>query len=394
MKTRLERLKEKREFFCKNILPDLNLLNDEKKGKEFAYFALNRLYFTRSNNELANHYYENYSNQQEEKLFREAEELRLINKNPYIVETVEGSTIKNEYKGFREKELKEIFTDPKKRKEIENAVRAKYKIESPKSLWENFEINRNRTGLIDTALEEVDDLKNPDMNSFENLFSKTYDNPDITEDEEPAYGLRNSLNEELHGKGENSLPIGKHKIYDRLYNTNVNFNDYALEDNTSQSILSAKIMRYENNMLYDEQEFIKKFSRKYSYKPNKDKESFIVPHLERNNEEIQDKLFKKKPLNMFKDKLKTYYNEIADIRNFINNRVEQDSAVISEDVDEEELNEVLFQASYSKDVKETEEYKGLERRNMFELESLFKALKITPNEMWNYEQRYPNSKFI
>ena len=35
MKTRLERLKEKREFFCKNILPDLNknkkLLNSKKQ---------------------------------------------------------------------------------------------------------------------------------------------------------------------------------------------------------------------------------------------------------------------------------------------------------------------------------------------------------------------------
>ena len=391
MKTRLDKLKENREFFCKNILPDLNLLNDEEKGKEFAYFVMNRKYFTKENNNLIDYYYETYSNQNEEKLFREAEELRLINKNQYVVDTVQSSTIKDEYKGFREKELKELFSNPKKRKDLENAIRAKYNIESPKSIWENYEIERNRKGLIDTAVDEIDDLKTPEINNYENLFNKTYDNPDMSEDEEAAYSYANSFLETTNRNGDNSLPIGKHKIYDRLISNDVNFNDYAIEDKSKHSLLSAKIMRYENDYNNEEKMFINNFTRRYSTAAHKDKEMFIVPHLERNNEDIQDKLFKKRPIDIFNDKSNFYYNEITDIRNFINHKIEQDTAVVSDDVSEEELNEVLFEASYSKDVKETDEYKGLERRNNIELESLFKALKITPNELWNYEKTHEKS---
>lgn len=372
-KTRLEAAKEKREYYCKNILPQLNLLKCENLGRDFAYSLLNKAV---SANPITSHFYKSYSGQEEEKLFREAEELRLINKNPYVVSEVELSTVKEEYKGIRSQELRELLINPQKRFETEEALRAKYITQTPKTKWEIYERDRNRLGLIDTAIEEGIDLNNPEENNYANLFSKTYDNPDRTEDEEAALSLKNGNDPNL-----NSFPLGVCKDPYLAISRSIDFNDYASDD--SIGTLSTKTLRYEYKQKDEESKFIKEFTRKYAHPSFKEKEGYIVPHLERSNEEAADKIFKRKPLEVFRDRINLYKNELSDVQSFINHRITQDTSKLSDDITENEINQAIFEAHYQKPVESTESFKNLNKRNYTEIESLFKTLKITPDELWN-----------
>lgn len=371
-RTRMEDLKEKRTFFCKNILPKLNLLNDPQKGKDFAHFMINK-----GRCDLKNHFDQNYSGQKEEKLFREAEELRLLDKNPQVVSDVELSTVKQEYKGFRAKELKEILSNTGKRSEVETALRKKFITHSPNTKYELYKRDRNRLGLIDTAIEEGIDLNNPEDVNYEKLFAMTYDNPDRTEDEEAALSYKVDPNDKY-----NTLPLGKHFNREMIYNRAVSFNDY-IQDNSENSLLSAKTMRYENRQKDEEEKYLREFSRKYANPEFKAFECTIVPHKERENEELQEKIFKRKPLDIFNDRLSLYKSEQADMLNFINHRVNQDSSRISPDLTEDDLNQALFEAQYQKPIEESEEYKKLSKRNFSEIDGMFKALKIVPDELWD-----------
>jgi len=371
MKTRLERLKEDRTYFCKNILPTLNQLNDEEKGKHFAYYLINK-----EKHGLKKHFYDAYSGQKEEQLFREAEELRLLNKNPQLVSDVEMSTVKDQYKGIRAKELKKILSDPHKNVEVENALKEKYITYKPASKWDNYKRDRNRLGLIDTAIEEGLDI-NSSENNYEKLYSMTYDNPDRTEDEEAALNPRVELYD-----SENSHPLVIHPAREIIYTPGVNFNDYSEVFNDS-SLLSAKTMRYENRQKEEERLYLEKFARKYANPEHKSLECTFVPHKERENEEYSEKIFKRKPIDIFNDRLCLYKSELNDINNFINSRVHQDSSRISPDLTEDDLNQALFEAQYQKSVEETEEFKKLDKRNVTEIESMFQALKLTPDELWD-----------
>lgn len=371
MKTKLEQLKEDRAYFCKNILPTLNILNDQEKGKEFAYYIINK-----EKHGLKKHFYDAYSGQKEEQLFREAEELRLLNKNPQLVSDIEMSTVKEQYKGIRAKELKKILSDPHKNVEVENALKEKYITYKPASKWDNYKRDRNRLGLIDTAIEEGVDINNNE-NNFEKLYALTYDNPDRTEDEEAALTIKADPS-----NTENSFPLGLHPAREIVYSAGVNFNDYSEVLNES-SLISAKTMRYENRQKEEERLYLEKFARKYANPEHKELECTFVPHKERENEEYSEKIFKRKPLDIFNDRLCLYKSELNDIKNFINNRVHQDSSRISPDLAEDDLNQALFEAQYQKSVEETEEYKKLDKRNVTEIESMFQALKLTPDELWD-----------
>lgn len=374
-KTRLENLKEMRKFYCMKILPNLNIINDEKKGRDFAFSYVNQV---ESKSAIEKHFYKNYSNQEEEALFRLAEETRLVDKNQSIVQEFEYTTIKPEHKGLRSKELREILTNPKKRYEVDRALKAKFKYYSPLSKYELLKQNRNRMGLIDTAIEEGIDLNNPEEGTYQNLFNKTYANPDNNEHEEAALSQKNGSNENL-----SSFPLGHPNARFFRYDDRISFEDY--EQDTPGSI-SFKNNRYENRTEDEKRKFIKEYTRQYVDPAFKEQEGFIVPHLERGNDEAEDKIFKRKPLNMFNDRKKLYKNELNQIEEFVNAQVSKDSSYISNDISEEDLNQALFEAQYQKPVEESDEFKRLEKRNNEETLALFKLSNITPHEFWNYSK--------
>lgn len=377
-KTRLEELSELRKLYCMKIMPKLNLIRDEKKGRDFAFYYLNR---QGNKSDLEKHYYNQYSNQQEEELFRIAEEARLIDKNQTIVNEVIYPSIKPEYRqGLRDKELQEILANPNKKAEVERAIKAKYRYYTPMPKYEVLKAHRNRIGLVDTAIEEGIDLNNPEENNYKKLFDLTYSNPDPTEDEKAALTRLNGINEQ-----ENTFPLGHPNSRFFRYDKRISFADY-LPDVPEYGFASFKTNRYEYRSQEAKEKFIRDYTRKYGNKTYAPQEGFLVPHLERNNEEAQEKIFKPNPSRMFDDRKKLYSNEMVQIEEFVNRRVEQDSLKESEDVTEEEFNQALYEAQYQKPIDDSDEYKRLGKRTKDEIKGLFKIAKIVPDEFWDHEK--------
>lgn len=375
-KTSAEQASSNREYFCKNLLPDLNLIRDENFGRAYVNYVFNRL---KTKPTIVDHFYQNYSNQPEEKLFREAEEYRYVDKNPLLVQEIEYTAIDKSKIGLSPTELKELLTNPTKRKAMTNALKAKYRHYNPLSKWELKRKLRNRMGLIDTVIEENIDTNNPEENNYSNLVEKTFSNPDRTEDEEVANAYH--LNLQFSEADEtNTYPLGK--PYPKFhYSLKADFSEYGI-DVPEGSLVSPQKWRYELMENTRRSEYLYKYWRKYSWHWFASKELFVIPHLERNNEDIQERLFKRKPLQSFKDRECLYSNEMEEMRKFVNFRLEQDTSKISDDDTENEINQAVFEAQYTKPVEESDEYKSLERRNRYEIEALFKALDIEPHEDW------------
>lgn len=371
--TRLEFLKEQRKKFCIHILPELNLLRDEKLGREFAYYYLNNEDHT---NALVQHFDKNYSNKDEEKLFRLAEESRLLNKNYSVVAEIQSSTIKDEYKGIRSKELREILNNPKKKAEVSKALKTKFKYYSPKSKYEILRSERNRAGLIDTAIEEGVDLNDPSQNSYKELYEKTYANPDNTELEDAALSKKNGLNEE-----SNSFPLGHPGARFFRYDDKVSFEDYQ-QDIPEYGFASFKNMRYEYRTQEEQEKFRKEHTRKFGHPSFAEQEGFLVAHLERGNDEAEEKIFKRKPIESFEERKMLYSNEMTEISDFVDYKLSQDLSKQQEEVSEDDIDQAVFDAQHQKSLEETDEFKKLGKRNREEILALFKINNIVPDEFW------------
>merc|ERR1712032_426114 len=64
---------------------------------------------------------------------------------------------------------------------------------------------------------------------------------------------------------------------------------------------------------------------------------------------------------------------------FLEDTTQRESFAPSDDPTEEELDQAIFEASYSKPVHETDEYKKISNSFDLEVENTFKALNFTPN---------------
>lgn len=382
-KTRLEQAKEQRKFFCMKILPKLNLLNDEEKGRDFAYTLINS---KENKSALEKHFYENYSNQNEEFLFRQAEEARLINKNNSVVDEVEATTIKPKYRnGIRAEELREILTNPQKKNAMQKALKAKFKYSTPLSKYEAAKIQRNQLTFVDTAIEEGLDLNDPEVNNIDNLFKKTFDNPDLTELEEHANILQNNIN-----YPNNSFPNGKtkHPRYFQ-YEPKLDFSDYQ-PDIPNYGYASFKDNRYQYRQEEAKQKFIDEHTISFNFAESAEKQGFFVPHLERENDDAQDFIFKKRPLLMTQERDNLYKTDMTRIDEFVNKQVEQDVSLAGNDITEEEMNQAIFEAQYVKPIEETEEFRRLGKRTKEEVEGLFRAINLRADPYFNYN---PNLEF-
>jgi len=67
---------------------------------------------------------------------------------------------------------------------------------------------------------------------------------------------------------------------------------------------------------------------------------------------------------------------------FLEYKTMEDTYAISDDVTEDELDQALFESTYNKPYWESDEFRGLAKRNHRETEQLFKVLNFEPYEMW------------
>ena len=114
VKTPKETAEIARQEFCKFILPYLNKSENESKGRDVAHYIINNS----KSNEYGQYLYSNYSNQEEEKLFRLAEEAQYINKNPARLHRIQYQNINKSEIGLKKEELDEIINNPAKEKGI------------------------------------------------------------------------------------------------------------------------------------------------------------------------------------------------------------------------------------------------------------------------------------
>ena len=366
-KTRLEEAKELRKFFCQEILPELNILRDEQKGRDFANVYLNKI---GNRSQLKQYMKKKFSNEEEEKLFREAEETRLLDKNPTVVNNVISTTIPDKFKGLRGKELRELLENPRKKSSVEKVLKSTYKHTIPKTKYELLLEERNRIGLIDTAIEENIDLNNAEEFNYNNLFNKTYDNPDPSEIEESSFDRKNRLDTEL-----NSFPYGHPGSKYFSYDDRVSFEDYLPQPTIGH--VSVGKNRYTHRIQDEEEKFTNEHSIKFG-----NQNSFVVPHLERSNDEAQEKVQKPNNHKMFEDRKNLYIGEMGLLEDFVNSKVERDSAT---DFTEEELNQALFEAQYTKSIDENSERRNLKKRTREEVLDLMKNLKMEPDALWDHK---------
>jgi len=379
--TKLEKAKEERKLFCTKILPTLNLLRDENKGRDFAHHYVN---FQSNKSELAKHYNENYSNKQEEYLFRVAEEARLVDKNSSIVSEVISPSINKEYRGIRGKELRDILNNPKKKSEVTKALKTKYKFYSPQNKFEHLKSERNRIGLIDTAIEEGINLNDPEQNNYQSLFDKTFSKPDQNEAEDASLSKKNG-DESL-----NTYPLGHPEAIFFRYDDRISFEDYV-QDVPESGYASFKNMRYEYRTKEEQEKYIREYTRKFGNPAFKEQEGFLVPHLERGNDEAEEKIFKKVPATIFEQRKNIYSNELTEIQDFVDFKVEQDTSAPS-DLTEDDLDQAIFEAQFKKSVDENEEFRRMEKRSRDELLALFKVNNLTPHELWSHVKAKRNQK--
>lgn len=88
-----------------------------------------------------------------------------------------------------------------------------------------------------------------------------------------------------------------------------------------------------------------------------DMETRVIPYLDENNEEYADKIFMRDNLNIHHDDQKLRDSD-ALMLEFLEKRTEEDSFDVSDDVTEEQLDQAIFEASYSKPNLETDEYRS------------------------------------
>jgi hypothetical protein len=369
------------------ILPELNLLRDEKKGRDYAFTYVNHL---GNKTDIRKHFSKNYSNQDEEELFREAEEKRLVDKNTSLVSEIISTSIKSEYKGIRDKELREILTNTKKKSEVSKALKSKYKFYSPQTKYEYLRSERNRVGLLDTAIEEGMDLNDPEQVNYNNLFEKTYAQ---TEDSEIEDASNNRLN--FHGdrEGVSSHPMGHPSARFYQYDANISFEDYQ-DDLPEYGFASFKNMRYEYRTKEELDRFNFEHTRKFGNPENKELEGFFVPHLEKDNEDAEDKIFKKNNFNTFKTRKNLYSKELSEISDFVDFKVSQDVSKDSDDVTEDQLDQAIYDAQHQKSVDESDEFMRLDKRNRDETLALFKVMDIVPHEEWDHKQSNMARKYF
>lgn len=96
-----------REYFCTKLLPGINQLGKEK-ARTFVYYVLNK----ESKEDYEMYLYEQYSGQQEQALFRIAEEAKIIDKNKYRVYNEEYKSIDTSKIKLNKAEVNEIINNP------------------------------------------------------------------------------------------------------------------------------------------------------------------------------------------------------------------------------------------------------------------------------------------
>lgn len=226
----------RREYFCKTLMPYLNLINNKEQGYDFAHYVINKS----RTNDYENFLYDKYSGQKEEKLFREAEEYNYMNKNQPFVERTQYTSVNKEQIGIKASELEDLFNNPTKKKIMERTLKKIYPYYDEPSVLDEMNKYRMRAGLVETMIEFNIDPNDPKW--FDNAWEAQYTSRDEVSEEETAM-ISHDKNYPIFGEISNypynEIPTNKY-----FYDYRLDWNDYRTQFPTT-GFVSPKNRRFE-----------------------------------------------------------------------------------------------------------------------------------------------------
>lgn len=86
-------------------------------------------------------------------------------------------------------------------------------------------------------------------------------------------------------------------------------------------------------------------------------ETRIYPYKDADDEELGEKVFRRAPINKHIDSIDIRDSQ-KEVLQFLETKTEEDSFEVSDDITEDQLDQALFEASYSKPPYESDEYRG------------------------------------
>lgn len=85
---------------------------------------------------------------------------------------------------------------------------------------------------------------------------------------------------------------------------------------------------------------------------------YVIPHEDINREDMAEKVLLSDNWDKYKDR-EIFANSNSQIEKFLEDRAHSDSWEYSDDITEEELDQALFEATYTKEIVESDEYKSI-----------------------------------
>jgi hypothetical protein len=344
-----------REYFCKKILPVLNLTDDANVGTDFANFVVNK----NKNNTYGDYLYENYSNQTEEELFRIAEENKFISKNDPFVQRVSYSNIKKERIGIRANELTELLNNPTKFKKMRRALEHKYPYYEPVKQIDQLKYYANQINFYNTIIDREVDTTSADF-KMEDLYALQHDRGEGADNtEEEAIGAWH-LNKpgEIPGVNHNTYPYGQTGMNLLYYNPNLDYNDYANSENDFPiNVVSPKKQRYQMFANLGRQMLHHLYYRDFNSWEFADKRGYVVPPIDYKNEELKSRVLFRSNYHRFVDNIEVRDSDKEKLE-FLEDKTMDDSYAVSDDITEEQLDQALFEASYNKPYYESDEFRS------------------------------------
>jgi hypothetical protein len=367
----------RKEYFCSKILPVLNMVENKETGYDFANYIINK---ERENN-YGSYLYNQYSGQIEERLFREAEEAKYLNKNEPFVERVSYSNVIKERIGIKPKELDNILNNPTTSKKMRTAMKHKYKIYEPVKEIDYIASVTKKNQYIDTIIERELDPSSPDFNT-EDLFAMTYDKGD-EENEEAQVMMATHVNYPVFpGVDNNSYPYGIYNFSKIYYHPKLDYNDYAPDFYDEDFLISPKKNRYEMHNNFHRTLLDSFFVRSYNNPIFANRRDYIIPSIDYKNEELKSKVLRRSNYKRYLDNFIIRDSDMEKLE-FLENKTMQDSYQVSEDITEEELDQAIFESTYAKPPFESDEIRG----NLF-IYLFNQDLLKEPIEKWNNFSRY------
>ncbi len=349
-KTELDRLRECREFYCKNILPMINLC-EPNLGEDIAHYLMNK----KSDNQEYGLYLKNqYSNTKEEALFREVEEANYLNKNKPLVNRLYYSNINKSNIGMKASEFDEIMKNPTKAKKIRKALETRFQHYDPASYLDKLRFAARKAGYLDTMIENEVDVRDPEFNLLD-VFVQQYGYRAATEEEEVAKATH--VNYPQYGYDNNTYNYDQDDTHNYLtYNNNIDWSDYCY-DFPGEGLISPKLNRLELHNKGLQKMYDQFFLRFYNNPRFENFTGYIQPEKDMDNEELAERIPKR--TNFLKYVERQHFKSTdKQTLEFLENTTERESFAPSDDPTEEELDQAIFEASYSKPIHETDEYKS------------------------------------